>query len=155
MPKSVSFEFDPFELAGIERPKTKADTKKALEEIADYVKTEILRHVGDGVSPVQGGKFKRGLSPAYKKLKESMSSAGFANLELTGAMLDALEANITDDGKIEVGIFDSDQVEKARNHNEGDTLPQRQFIPNEGEKFKQPIMRGIKDIAESYLDGSD
>ena len=60
-----------------------------------------------------------------------------------------MRANITFeetvDG-IEVGIFeDADEIErlKAFNHNTGDTLPQRQFIPNDNQNFKKSIMNKV------------
>jgi hypothetical protein len=149
VPRAVFFEFDPFELTRTQVPDQNID--EALSEIADYVKTEILQYVGSGASPVSGGPWKKTLSPEYKKIKEKISGQAIANLELTGDMLDALEAKVVD-GKIQVGIWDGSQVPKAYNHNVGDTLPQRQFIPEDGQKFKSPIMEGMKEIAESFLE---
>lgn len=150
----VNFTFDPFEMFDLPRPKTKADRQAALEEIGEYVRTEILQYVGDGKSPVSGGAFKKSLSPEYKKIKDKISSADFANLELTGDMLDALEFRV-EGNKIKIGVFDPTQIPKAYNHNVGDTLPQRQFIPEQGEKFKSPIEKGMREIAESFVDESD
>lgn len=151
VPSSVFFEFDPFEDLGLDPPQDPTD---ALAEIADYVKTEILLFVGQGESPVEGGDWKRSLSPEYKKIKEKISGATFANLELTGDMLDSLEAKVVD-GKIQVGIWDQSQVPKAYNHNVGDTLPRRQFIPEQGQGFVSSIQQGMKDIAESFMDDEE
>lgn len=148
VPSAVFFEFDPFDLTDTDVPIDNQD--EALSEIADYVKTEILQYVGQGTSPVSGGRWKKALSPAYRKIKEKISGVGFANLEEYGDLLDALEAKVVD-GKIQVGIWRANQVAKAYNHNAGDTLPQRQFIPYEGDTFKSPIVEGMKQIAESFM----
>jgi hypothetical protein len=152
----ITYEFDPFELLGIEKPKSSSDVNAALSDIADYVKTEILQFCGDGKSPVAGGQWKRSLSPEYKKLKEKISGSNFANMELTGEMLDALDARITSSGTIEVGIW-GDQASKADGHNNfsgSSTLPPRQFIPNEdkGQTFKPSIISGMKRIAQSFFE---
>jgi hypothetical protein len=152
----VVYEFDPFELAGLDKPSTKSDLRAALKEIADYVKTETLSYVGEGKSPVAGGSFKHSLSPAYKKIKEKISGADFANLELTGDMLDALETKITDDGMIQIGIWGKEAA-KADGHNNfsgKSTLPAREFIPNENKSqtFKRDILSGIRGIAEAFLE---
>jgi hypothetical protein len=53
-----------------------------------------------------------------------------------------------------VGVFDSDEAPKAYNHNVGDTLPQRQFIPMEDQNFKSEIMAGIDEVIEEILSGA-
>lgn len=154
--RKISYEFDPFELVGLEPPASARDRKAALDEIRDYIRTEILQYCGDGNSPVQGGSWKRTLSPEYKKIKEKISGANFANLELYGDMLDALECVITSDGNLSLQIVGS-EADKADGHNNfsgKSELPPREFIPNEakGQTLKQPIRIGIKAIAESFLD---
>lgn len=151
VPGKVIFEFDPFELTGVDKPKKRGDFSEALSEIADYVKTEILQYVGGGNSPVAGGSWKKSLSPAYKELKEKISGVKYANMELYGDMLDALEARVVG-GKIQVGFWDRSQVPKAHNHNVGDTVPQRQMIPEDDQQFKSPIVKGMREIAESFSD---
>lgn len=136
----VVYEFEPDEPV----------TNEGLREIADYLKTEMLQHIGEGRSPVSGGSWKKSLSPAYEKVKEKLSSKHFANMELTGAMLDALETKIVN-GKIQIGWFGGEQAAKAHNHNVGDTLPQRQMIPNPGDSFRRDIVQGAKDIAAEFL----
>ncbi len=68
-------------------------------------------------------------------------------------MLDALESRNTSSG-IEIGIFDSGEAIKAFNHNTGDTLPARPFIPSESEGFKQTISSGVKGIVRSFEEGT-
>lgn len=140
----VVYEFDPQDLVDgpIER--------EGLREIADFIRDEMLQHIGAGNSPVSGGAWKKSLSKDYEKIKSKLSSAKFANMELTGAMLDSLETKIVD-GKIQVGWFGGKEAAKANNHNIGDTLPQRQLIPGKGQSFKRDIVQGAKEIAREFL----
>jgi hypothetical protein len=154
MSYKVVYEFDPFDQIGTDRPSSKKETRKALEEIAEYVKTEILQYVGEAQSPVSGGRWKQSLSPEYKKLKKEISGSAIANMELYGDMLDALEARVVGN-KIKVGWFGGEQAAKADGHNNfsgESSLPTRQSIPKEGQKFKRDIMQGIKEIAQEFID---
>jgi hypothetical protein len=157
--QKVAYEFDPFELIGLDAPKDRSTRREALEEIADYVRTEILQYVGDAKSPVKGGAWKASLSPAYAKLKAEISGSSKANMELTGDMLDAMECVITSRGTLELRIKGAEAA-KADGHNNfsGDSsLPAREFIPNEdkGQTFKQPILNGMKQIARAFIDEED
>lgn len=119
-----------------------------VDEIGEYLLDSILDYVGESKSPVAGGKFKRELSDAYKKV----SGKDNANLDLTGSMLDSMEIIPDyDNGVVTIGIFDGDETPKAFNHQTGDTLPVRQFIPNEGELLKAEILRGVGRIIEEYM----
>jgi hypothetical protein len=122
-----------------------------VNEVGEYLLDSILDYVGESRSPVAGGKFKKELSDAYKKISGKES----ANLDFTGSMLDSLEI-IPDfeNGSVTIGVFDPDEAPKAFNHNEGDTLPQRQFIPKEDELLKAEIIRGVSRIIEEYLNES-
>jgi len=122
----------------------------ALNEIAEYLLDSILDYVGSSKSPVSGGSFKKSLSPEYAKFSGKKS----ANLDLNGDMLNSLTFMISDES-IMLGIFDEDEIPKAYNHNVGDTLPQRQFLPDEDQKFKSEILRGVGRILEDYLDMED
>ena len=151
MTEKISFKFNPEDLTGLEIPKGKK--KEAAKEIARAVQDYILDYVGDGKSPVSGGPWKRQLSKEYAKKKEDESGINFANLELSGALMDALETKIHSDGSIEVGIFKPSEVGKADGHNNfsGESkLPTRQFIPKKDQTFKREISEGIKDIIKEY-----
>src|SRR5882757_8474780 len=115
--KDVSFEFDPFEMLGIDPPSDESQRQDALNEIADYIKTEVLRFVGDSESPVAGGVFKENLTPKYKTIKEKISGIARANLELYGDMLDSLNCTVTDQG-LRLAVS-SEQSPKAFAHNTG------------------------------------
>jgi hypothetical protein len=124
--------------------------QELVDEIGEFLLDSILDYVGESKSPVAGGKFKRELSDAYKKI----AGKDNANLDLTGSMLDSLEIIPDyDSGRVTIGVFDPDETPKAFNHQTGDTLPVRQFIPNEGELLKAEILRGVGRIIEDYLDG--
>jgi hypothetical protein len=158
--KKLVYEFDPVELLGVSLPEGRSKRREVLEELADYVRTEVLSYVGDGKSPVAGGQWKRSLSPEYKKVKEKISGSTFANLELYGDMLDALEARVTSKGTIQFGIWDATEAAKADGHNNfsGESeLPAREFIPNEdkNQTFKKPIVDGMKAIAKEFFNGED
>jgi hypothetical protein len=143
----VSFEF---EIPGFEDV-TPQLRESLVDEVGEYLLDSILDYVGESKSPVAGGKFKKELSEAYQKVSGKKN----ANLDFTGSMLDSLEIIPNyDNGTITIGVFDSDETPKAFNHNTGDTLPQRQFIPGEDELLKAEILRGVKRIIEEYLNES-
>lgn len=161
MSYKVVFEFDPFEMANVDKPTSRRDRAEALKEIAEYVKTEMLQHYGEATSPASGGRWKASLSPAYEKIKEDISGSNEANMELYGDMLDALEVRI-DGNRIKVGWFSGEQAAKAYGHQTGyeghPTIkrgPVRQLVPEEGGKFKSPIVRGMKEIAEAFLEDEE
>ena len=135
----------------------------AKEEVAEYIVDTILDQVSSQKSPVSGGKFKASLSKNYKKIKMKESGGSKANLELTGDMLDALDARFSGN-TLSVGIHKdagSENMLKAENHNKRTvrarktSVPERKFIPNKDENFKRNIMRDIKDIIDSYVQDED
>jgi len=155
--KKVAFEFDPFLRAGVSKGSVE-DRQAALEEVAEFVKEQVLMHVGDGTSPVEGGAWKRSLHPEYRKRKATESSADFANLELTGAMLDALDVLIIGD-KLSLQI-EGDEAGKADGNNRGtygkgrrNRSKAREFIPQKGQTLNSEIIAGIKEVFERHQDG--
>lgn len=56
--------------------------------------------------------------------------------------------------EIEVGVYASDEIRKAYNHNIGDTLPRRQFIPDEDQVFKKPIMNKVNRKIKEFKSGN-
>lgn len=124
------------------------DKKEFLDKVGQYLVDSMLDKIGEGMSPVKGnGKF-----PLLKKDYAEHEHGGERKpiLDAHGDMLQALTYKIVGNS-LEIGIFDSDQAIKSYNHNVGDTLPKRQFIPNEGETLKADIMRGIGDITDEYI----
>lgn len=154
--KKVAFEFNPFKETGIKVPKDKKE--EAQSRIQDFVKEQVLSYVGEGKSPVQGGPWKRSLSPEYKKEKSKVSSATFANLELSGDTLDSLDVRAVNSETISLEIANKAQAGIAEGNNIGsyggapDESKARRFIPLKGETFKKPIIDGIKKILRDYGD---
>lgn len=151
----VAFEFDPFELAGVEAPKDKKKKAQALEEIADYVNGEVLAHCGDGSTPIQGGQWKRSLSKEYREKKAEISGVTYANMELYGDMLNDLETVHTNGNKLSLQIVgeNAPKADGHNNHSGKSPLPPREFIPKKGQTFNSKILRGIRAIAEEFSDG--
>lgn len=153
MPK-YGFEFDPLEDLDIPRSKR----REALEEMAAFVKEQMLDYIGSGKSPIAGGRWKKTLSPEYSKIKGEHSGAGFANLELSGDLLDSLDVVVTGSGKLSIEV-PSSQAGKAEGNNTGSygnskSNPSlaREFIPKRGQTFRREIIEGIRQIAENYED---
>jgi hypothetical protein len=117
-------------------------------DVGDYVTVAILDYVGQGQSPVQGGKKFKQLSKEYAD--EEKGGRREPNLELNGDMLGSLTYKATDKG-VEVGIFDSSQAPKAYNHCVGDTLPKRQFIPDKSQSFVGEIEKGIRELVNKRI----
>lgn len=125
---------------------------KIKQAVGEYLVEQTLLFVGDAKSPIAGEGWKRSLNPEYKKEKVADGGTGFANLEASGSMLQSFEFETTSDG-IKIGIFGS-EAEKADGHNNfsGDSeLPQRRFLPDEGQLYKAAIERGVDEIINEIL----
>ena len=154
MSDKLSYSFNPFKLTGIDVPKEKR--AEALKDVKDYVKEQVLSYIGDGKSPVANGHWKRTLSPAYKKQKSQTSSATFANLELDGELLDAINTKASKD-KIVLEVAGGKDVQAKAEGNqigsygrEPNKSNSREFIPTNGRTLNQSIMNGVKSILRSY-----
>jgi hypothetical protein len=151
--KKVSFEFNPFKETELKVPKDKKE--EALEEIQDFVREQVLSHVGEGRSPVQGGAWKKSLSSEYKQVKKKFSSVGFANLEMEGEMLDALEVKRLNSERLSLQVT-GEQAGKAEGNNLGsygkspDRSKAREFIPQSNQTLKKEIWKGIEEILKKY-----
>lgn len=149
----VAFTFNPFKETGI--AVAKEDKADALAEVKDYVLEQVLSHVGEGKSPVDGGRWKRSLTKEYAKVKKGQSSAKFANLELSGDMLDALDVAEVNSEKLSLQVKGA-QAGKAEGNNIGsygksaDPSKAREFIPQPGGAFNNKIQSGIERILKKY-----
>lgn len=150
---AVKYNFDPMKLTGIKVPKESRD--QALEEVATFVKEAILSNTADGKTSVKNGKWKRSLTPEYKKRKAEESSVGFANMELTGDMLDALDTYV--DGRRVAIEIRGDEADKAEGNLLGsygrspDPGKAREFMPHKrGQELSSDIQRGIAQILKRY-----
>lgn len=157
MPSELAFEFDPFELAGVGRPRNKAKAREAMDEIAAFVEEKVIEACGDGRSPVAGGEWKRTLSKAYKKKKTAQGGNSYADMLLDGDML--LATGVVRAGEnLKLRTKGSKQAAKAdghNNHSGNSPLPPRDFIPKAGGSFKRDIIRGMREIAEKYADDNE
>jgi hypothetical protein len=137
----------------------KSERRAALEAAADALKEAMLDYIGEGESPVSNGKWVRKLSKKYEEFKGELSSADFANLELTGEMLDSLSVEV-EKNKLVIDVG-SDQYGKAEGHITGEygenwkkRYP-RQFMPQGEQKFKRDILQQIKDALKEFEDGEE
>ena len=149
-----SYEFDPFEMAGLDRDRDLP--RDVLEDIADYVQTKMLDKIGAATSPLAGQARFKALSKEYAKFKRDFGPAK-PNLELYGDMLDAFEARpISSRNSIKLEFNEREQSLKAENHNEGKTLPARPFFPrSKDEQLKADIRQGVRGIIRDYLAESE
>lgn len=149
-----SYEFNPFRDLGIAVDPEKKE--EAQEAIQNYVKEQVLSHIGEGKSPIQGGHWKRQLSQEYLKIKAKQSGSKIANLELTGELLDALEVSAVNSEKLALSVVDSSQRDKAEGNQLGsygrepNKANSREFIPQDGQNFRKEIIQGMKDILRRY-----
>lgn len=119
--------------------------------MGEYLVEQILRDVQETRSPVTGAKFPK-LSKDYRSKKQEDGAGTEPNLENSGDMLDALDYRVTKDG-LKIGVF-GNQAPKADGHNNlsGESkLPERRFLPAEGEGFRPAIREGIADIIAEVL----
>ena len=149
MSRKVIFEFDPFEIAGVDEPNPKTK-KKVLQDCADFALVQTFEYMNAQTSPVQGhGRFKK-LTKDYKKIKVAQGGAPVPDLFLEGAMQGALKASVKG-GMVRLGVNGGKQGDKADGHcnfSGESELPLRRFVPNpeDGETFKKPILDGIRRI---------
>lgn len=155
MASKYGFTFDPFKLTGVKVPLSRRE--EALEAVANYLLEESLMEIGAGRSPVAGGPWKRSLTKEYKERKAEESSVTFANAELSGELLDALDARPVSTNRIFYGV-EGDQAGKLEGNNVGsygrddDESKARRIVPLEGETFKPSIVQGMRDVLEDFVD---
>ncbi len=115
---------------------------RAKDEAGRIIVEEINSFLDSSTSPVSGGKFK-------KKLKDGKTRSILFEF---GTMRDSIEFKKAEGDSIEVGIWNSNETPKAWNHNKGETVPVRQFIPNDSGKastFKGRINDRVNGMIES------
>lgn len=157
MAKFKPYKFNPIKDFDLDIPRNKR--QEALEAAAEFLKEALLENIGQAKSPVSNGKWIKGLSPEYKKRKSEESSELFANLELSGSLLDGLSVEVE---KNQI-IFDLPEEEygKAEGHITGEygkfskKVKPRQFLPQGTEKFRRDILSDVKEILREFEDGED
>ena len=126
-----------------------SDVKRKISaDIADLLRKEVGNDaVNNARSSVTGKKFKA-LSKDYKAQKKKLGKGPHPNLVLNGDML----GNLTKSSavqSIKLQITKAKEIKKFFNHNTGDTLPQRQALPNKGESFRKGIMEKVNKALEN------
>lgn len=128
------------------------ETKSRIKnEVGEYLVEQILLNVGESKSPLDGARFKA-LSKNYRKEKQEEGAPGVPNLELHGDMLSSL-SYVEKGGGIEIGVFGS-EAPKADGHNNfsgKSNLPERRFLPAEGESFKSSIEKEVQAIIDDAV----
>jgi len=124
------------------------------EEIAQAVLREIKSYTESSISPVAGYGAYKGLSKKYKAKKQKMGKGGNADLHLNDEMINSIQA-ITNRGSKIVFKIEGVNAKKSHNHNLGVTLPQRPFMPNEGETFKRSILSLVNQIISESTPNKD
>lgn len=130
---------------------SKAQKKEVMDQIGELLVEQVLSYVADVSTPVSGASYKKTLSKEYKKFKLEEVGSGEPNLDLTGEMLNSLDYKVQGE-KIELGIFGED-APKADGHNNfsgKSRLPERRFLPGEGQEFKGEIKRLVKETIETF-----
>lgn len=126
--------------------------EEIANEVGEYLIEQITMSVNELSSPIAGGKFKKTLSQKYKDKKQSEGGVPFANLQVTGEMLDSLNFKVNSKG-LDIGVY-GPAAERADGHNnlsgESD-LPQRRFLPDIDQKFKDEIQTEINNIIEDSV----
>ena len=151
-------QLDVFKETGIKVPKE--NQREALEASAAYIKEQILLNTGDGKTSVEGGKWKRKLEPEYKKRKGEESGVSFANLELSGDLLDALDVRV-EGSKVTIEVGDGQEAKAEGNllgsyGRDPDPSKAREFMPHaRGQKLTKKIMEGVAEILEGFTDGKE
>jgi hypothetical protein len=112
-------------------------------------KSEAGRLIVEGInesldqsrSPVEGGYFERNKADGERSIL-------FEEGDLRASIISKNKRG----SEIEVGVFDPDEIPIAYNHNKGDTLPRRQFIPGERQSFEESIMNRVNQRLDEIRD---
>jgi hypothetical protein len=147
--EEVSFTFNTSELLEDIDDNVKEDANFAAGEIAlDAVKEYMSKQN----SPVKGQrKFSALQDKKYKQYKQRLVGNKKANLELTGGLKDGMFVDSDQDG-FTISV-DPENTEQAYNHQIGDTVLPRQFLPFDDGTFKKPIVDKIKKELGKYKRG--
>ena len=145
---NVSFTYDLDELL---EDVPAEDREDAAYDAGEAALGAVKSYMAKQVSPVKG-QYKpfAALSKDYKKIKQKVAGNKKANLKLYGDLDESMEVE-ADDGSFTISIK-PDNAAKAYNHNVGETVPQRQFLPDDtnGETFKRNVVAKIKEQIAKY-----
>ena len=115
---------------------------RAKNEAGRIIVEEIQNALDNNSTPVSGGFFSKA------KVKSGRNEGQVSRLLDTGDLRSSIEVKNRRGSEIEVGVFKKSQSPIAYNHNIGDTVPKRQFIPEEDQDFKRKIKDRIKEVVD-------
>lgn len=123
------------------------------KDVGEYLLSQIKKSARNITSPVSGESWKSTLSKDYRQEKMARGGGSSANLRLTGSLMNSLTYKLGPGGQVLVGNKSggrNDRKSIGHNHFEPRAKsPRRRFLPNAGQKFKQNIESGIKDIVKT------
>ena len=136
----------PLDLDGI----PSAKRKKAKEEVRKYIMKQIERDTRSTISPVTGEAYEK-LTKAYRERKIKMGAGDKPNLHLHNKMIRSIKDSNTTDG-VKFEIRSRKVIPRAYNHNTGDTIPERSFMPDEdlNQDFRPEIVEKVDKILNKY-----
>lgn len=127
---------------------------RVRRDVGEYLVEQTLMTLGEAKSPVRGAPYKKSLSKEYRKEKTEAGRAGVADLEFEGDLKDSFGFRSTESG-IKLGHWGK-EAPKADGHNNfsgKSTLPTRQYLPKEGDKYKGDIQAEIdRIVADAIVD---
>lgn len=132
-------QFDGFSSASTE------DKKIIKTRVGRFLVDQIGEFLDSSKSPVSGGGYKRTKKNGQPSILSDKGTMR-AHIETRDVSANILATGIFDDAPDKENL-------KSFNHNVGDTLPQRQFIPRPKQKYKKAILSGIKDIISEVING--
>lgn len=103
-------------------------------------------------SPIEGGKFKKKLTPEYAKLKKKTVGNTRANLEASGEMKDETGYKVAD-GNLKMGVY-GEAAPRADGHTNlsgKSDLPGRDFLPKKGQTYKKEIRDEVDNIIKEHI----
>lgn len=115
---------------------------RAKNEAGRIIVEEIQRALDNSNTPVSGGSFSKA------KVKSGRNAGSVSRLLDTGDLRNSIDAKNRKGDVVEVGVFKKKETPIAFNHNTGDTVPQRQFIPEESQEFKKTIMSRVNEVID-------
>ncbi len=135
---------------------TRSQKKRIKDQAGDLIVQTILTRASAASSPIRGGSWKATLSKEYKKLKRAAGGSSIADMDLTGGMLEALGFVRTADGiRLRIKGKAALRADGHNNFSGNSSLPTRQSLPQEGDKFKDGVERDIDNlIADMLINGN-
>lgn len=155
--KTVKFTFNPFELAGVEKPEkiTRSQMKRVMNLTSRAVLESVTTDMDRARSSVDGSKFDK-LDPKYAQKKRSAGLSPTPNLEFSGKLKDSIRVE-RDGDTLTLTTLQSQQgkADGHCNHTGKSKLPERRFIPDADQTFRDGIKSQLVALIESALEEPD